>query len=98
MLDISLDHFFGLSIILFAIGLIGVAFNRKSLINVLFSLEIIFMSGNLNFVSGSAFFNKIDSQVYSLFSLCLLAIELGLGLCIVYLLFKKNKNINIEKL
>lgn len=98
MLSLTLNHFFVLSLILFTIGIIGVAFNRKSFINILFSLEVIFIAGNINFVASSVFYNKIDSQVYCLFALCLLAIELALGLSIVYLLFKNNKISDIEKL
>ncbi|MCP4355208.1 MAG: NADH-quinone oxidoreductase subunit NuoK [Proteobacteria bacterium] len=98
MLDITLNHFFVLSLVLFIIGIMGVAFNRKSFIHILFSLEIIFIASNINFVAGSTFFNKIDAQVFSLIALGIMAVELAIGLSLAYLLFKKHKSIEIEKI
>ena len=98
MLDITLNHFFVLSLVLFLIGLVGLAFNRKSFISVLFSLEIMFIASNINFVAAANFFDKVEGQMFSIFALAIFAVELAIGLSIVYLLFKQNKSVDIEKI
>jgi len=98
MLDVTLNHFFVLSLVLFLIGLVGLAFNRKSFISVLFSLEIMFIASNINFVAAGKFFDKAEGQLFSIFTLAIFAVELAIGLSIVYLLFKQNKSVDIEKI
>lgn len=95
MLQVTINHFFILSFILFAIGLVGLAFNRKSLISLLMSIELILLSANINFVASSAFTGNIEGQVYTFFVLTLAAGEIAIGLALLVALYKKTKSIEL---
>ncbi|MFQ3306773.1 MAG: NADH-quinone oxidoreductase subunit K [Candidatus Midichloriaceae bacterium] len=94
--NISISHFLIFTSILFLIGLIGVIINRKSLINILLSIEIILLSVNLNFVIFSRLLGDITGQIFMLFILSVAAAEAVIGLAILIIFFRKNRNIDID--
>lgn len=97
-LEVSLMHYITLSAILFCIGVFGILFNRKSLIGVLISVEIILLASNINFVSFSSAFESILGQIFAIFVLGVAAAEVGIGLAIIVIYFRSKGNINITEL
>jgi len=98
MLQVGLNHFLVLSLVLFVVGLVGLAFNRKNIISVLMCLELVLLSCNINFVAGSAFFGNVEGQIYTFFTLSIAAAEVAIGLALVIALFKKTQNIDLDKI
>jgi NADH-quinone oxidoreductase subunit K len=93
---VGLDHFLVLSLVLFAIGLVGLAFNRKNIISVLMCLELILLAANINFVAGSAFMQNVEGQIYTFFTLSIAAAEVAIGLALIVALFKKTQSIDLS--
>ena len=71
MIDIGLGHYLTLSAIIFTIGIAGIFLNRKNVIVILMSIELILLAVNINFVSFSIFLNDLTGQIFTLF-ICLL--------------------------
>ena len=67
MLEIGLGHYLSLAAIIFAIGLAGVFLNRKNIIVILMSIELILLAVNINLVSFSIFINDLTGQIFTLF-------------------------------
>ena len=80
---IELNQFLILSALLFAIGVIGIFLNRKNVIIILMSIEIILLSVNLNLIAFSYFLNDLTGQIFSLFVLTVAAAEAAIGLAIL---------------
>ena len=80
---LELNQFLILSALLFAIGVIGIFLNRKNVIIILMSIEIILLSVNINLVSFSYFLNDLTGQIFSLFVLTVAAAEAAIGLAIL---------------
>ena len=87
MLEVSLAHYLILSSLIFTIGLFGIFLNRKNLIIILMSLELILLSVNINFVAFSTHLDLILGQVYSMFILTVAAAEAAIGLAILVVFF-----------
>ncbi|PPR10927.1 MAG: NADH-quinone oxidoreductase subunit K [Proteobacteria bacterium] len=98
MLEVGLTHFTVLSLIIFAIGIVGLAYNRKNIISILICLELVLLSCNLNFVAGSAFFKDVEGQIYTFFTLSIAAAEVAIGLALIVALFKQIGSINLDKI
>lgn len=98
MMQVGLDHFLVLSLVLFVIGLVGLAFNRRNIISVLMCLELILLSCNINFVAGSAFFGNIEGQIYTFFTLSIAAAEVAIGLALIVALYKKTQSIDLSEI
>ena len=96
MLD--LNQFLILSALLFAIGVIGIFLNRKNVIIILMSIEIILLSVNINLVSFSYFLNDLTGQIFSLFVLTVAAAEAAIGLAILVIYNRNAGSIEIEKI
>ena len=94
MLD--LNQFLILSALLFAIGVIGIFLNRKNVIIILMSIEIILLSVNINLVSFSYFLNDLTGQIFSLFVLTVAAAEAAIGLAILVIYNRNAGSIEIE--
>ena len=95
---IELNQFLILSALLFAIGVIGIFLNRKNVIIILMSIEIILLSVNLNLIAFSYFFNDLTGQIFSLFVLTLAADEAAIGLAILVIYNRNAGSIEIEKI
>jgi len=98
MMTLSLPHYLVLGAILFTIGLFGFFINRRNLIILLMSVELILLSANFNFIAFSAWFGDTAGQVFVFFVLTVAAAEAAIGLAILVLLFRNIHTINVEKL
>jgi NADH-quinone oxidoreductase subunit K len=86
-----------LSAILFAIGILGVLINRKNLITILISIEIILLAANINFVASSSI-QKVEGYIFALMTLTVAAAEAAVGLAILIVYFRNAHNINVTKI
>ena len=95
---IELNQFLIVSALLFAIGVIGIFLNRKNVIIILMSIEIILLSVNLNLIAFSYFLNDLTGQIFSLFVLTVAAAEAAIGLAILVIYNRNAGSIEIEKI
>ena len=95
---LELNQFLILSALLFAIGVIGIFLNRKNVIIILMSIEIILLSVNINLVSFSYFLNDLTGQIFSLFVLTVAAAEAAIGLAILVIYNRNAGSIEIENI
>ena len=85
MLSIGLGHYLTLAAIIFTIGVVGIFLNRKNVIVILMSIELILLSVNINLVSFSIFINDLSGQVFTLFILTVAAAEAAIGLSLIHI-------------
>ncbi len=97
-MQISLEHYLTLAAILFVIGIFGIFMNRKNVITLLMSIEIILLAVNLNFIAFSAYLNEISGQIFALFILTVAAAEAAIGLAILVVYFRNRGNISVEQI
>ncbi len=92
----GISHYLVLAALLFAIGVVGVLLNRKNILAVLMSVELILLAVNLNFIAFSRFLDDIHGQVFVFFILTVAAAESAIGLAILVVAFRKQRSINVE--
>lgn len=97
-MELTLAHYLVLGAILFVIGVFGFFVNRRNLIILLMSVELILLSANINFVAFSSWFGDMSGQVFVFFILTVAAAEAAIGLAILVLLFRNLNTINVEEL
>ena len=95
-MEIPITYYLYLSIIVFTIGLTGVFLNRKNLIVLLMSIELILLSANINFVSFSNYYKSIAGQIFVFFNLSIAAAEAAVGLAILLSLYRNRSTIDME--
>ncbi len=98
MLTLTLSHFLILGAILFAIAVVGIFLNRKNLIVLLMSIELMLLAVNMNFVAFSHFLGDLNGQVFVFFILAVAAAEAAIGLAILIVLFRNLKSIHVDDL
>ena len=98
MTEISLGHYLTLSSIIFAIGIVGIFLNRKNVIIILMSIELILLAVNINLVSFSIFLQDLVGQVFTMFILTVAAAEAAVGLAIIVIYYKNRGSINVEQI
>ena len=96
MIDIGLGHYLTLGAIIFTIGIIGIFLNRKNIIVVLMSIELILLAVNINLVSFSVFLNDLIGQIFTLFILTVAAAEAAIGLAIIVAYYRNTGTVNVE--
>jgi len=96
MMMIGLGHYLAVSAILFTLGVLGIFINRKNVIVILMSIELILLSVNINFVAFSSFLNDIVGQVFALLVLTVAAAEAAIGLAILVFYFRNRGSIAVE--
>ena len=96
METITLTHFLILSSLLFVIGIGGIFLNRKNIINILMSIELMLLSVNINFVAFSAYLDNLLGQIFSLFILTIAAAEAAIGLAILVVYFRNRDTVAVE--
>jgi len=96
MLAIGLTHYLVVSAILFVLGVFGIFMNRKNVIVILMSVELILLSVNLNLVAFSAQLGDLTGQVFAMFILTVAAAEAAIGLAIVVIYFRNRGSIEVE--
>ncbi len=95
---VSLSHYLVLGAILFAIGLVGIFLNRKNVIILLMSIELMLLAVNINFVAFSHYLQDISGQIFVFFILTVAAAESAIGLAILVVLFRNMRTINVDDL
>ena len=93
---IGLSHFLTVAAILFVIGIFGIFVNRKNVIVILMSIELILLAVNINFVAFSAELQDLVGQVFALFVLTVAAAEAAIGLAILVAFFRNRGSIAVE--
>jgi NADH-quinone oxidoreductase subunit K len=96
IMTISLAQFLIVAAILFTLGVAGVILNRKNIIVVLMSVELILLSVNLNLVAFSAFLGDLTGQVFALFVLTVAAAEAAIGLAILVAYYRNRGSIAVD--
>ncbi|HET7412249.1 MAG TPA: NADH-quinone oxidoreductase subunit NuoK [Pararhizobium sp.] len=95
-MEIGLAHYLTVGAILFTFGVFGIFLNRKNVIVILMSVELILLSVNLNLVAFSGFLNDIVGQVFALFILTVAAAEAAIGLAILVVFYRNRGSIAVE--
>lgn len=93
---VGLEHFLAVSAALFVIGIFGLFLNRKNVIVILMSLELMLLAVNINFVAFSAYLGDLVGQVFTLFVLTVAAAEAAIGLAILVCFFRNRGTIAVE--
>lgn len=95
---IPLSYFLALGAILFSLSVAGIFLNRKNVIILLMSIELMLLAVNTNFIAFSHFQGDMAGQVFVFFILTVAAAEAAIGLAIVVLLFRNRRTINVQDL
>ncbi len=98
MLSIGLGHYLTLAAIIFTIGVVGIFLNRKNVIVILMSIELILLAVNINLVSFSIFINDLSGQIFTLLILTVAAAEAAIGLAIIVVYFRNSDTIRVEEI
>ncbi|MEM0908365.1 MAG: NADH-quinone oxidoreductase subunit NuoK [Pseudomonadota bacterium] len=93
---IGLSHYLTVAAILFVIGVFGIFINRKNVIVILMSIELILLAVNINFLAFSEALNDLVGQVFALFVLTVAAAEAAIGLAILVAFFRNRGSIAVE--
>jgi len=96
MLDIGLGHYLTVAAILFTLGIFGIFLNRKNVIIILMSIELMLLAVNINMVAFSAFLQDLVGQVFTLFILTVAAAEAAIALAILVVFFRNRGSIAVE--
>ena len=95
-LPILVNHYLILSSMIFLLGVIGIFLNRKNVINILMSIELILLGVNINFIAFSYFSSDLIGQIFSLFILTVAAAEAAIGLAILVVYFRNKGSIDVK--
>ena len=98
MIEIGLGHYLTFSAIVFTLGVVGIFLNRKNVIIILMSIELILLAVNINLVSFSIFLQNIVGQVFAIFILTVAAAETAIGLAIIVIYYKNKGSINVDQI
>lgn len=95
---IELSHYLVLAAILFGLGVAGIFLNRKNVLVLLMSIELMLLAVNFNFIAFSHFLNNLHGQIFVFFILTVAAAESAIGLAILVVLFRNRGTINVGDL
>jgi len=93
---VGLSHYLTVGAILFTIGIFGIFLNRKNLIVIMMSIELMLLAVNINMVAFSAFLNDLVGQVFTMLVLTVAAAEAAIGLAIVVVFYRNRRSIEVE--
>ena len=96
MLDIGLAHYLSVAAVLFTLGIFGIFLNRKNVIIILMSVELMLLAVNINLVAFSAELSDLIGQVFAMFVLTVAAAEAAVGLAILVIFFRNRGTIAVE--
>ncbi len=96
MINIALGHYLILAAIIFTIGVVGIFLNRKNVIIILMSIELILLAVNINLVSFSIFSQDLTGQIFAMFVLTVAAAEAAIGLAIIVVYYRNKGSIRVE--
>jgi NADH-quinone oxidoreductase subunit K len=95
-MTVGLGHYLTVAAILFTLGVFGIFLNRKNVIIILMSVELILLAVNLNLVAFSAFLNDLTGQIFALLVLTVAAAEAAIGLAILVVFYRNRGSIAVE--
>ena len=95
-MSIGLGHYLSVGAILFTVGILGIFLNRKNIIVILMSIELILLAVNVNLVAFSTHLGDLVGQVYALFVLTVAAAEAAIGLAILVVFYRNRGSIAVE--
>src|SRR5580698_3059950 len=95
-MTIGLDYFLAVAAALFTIGVLGIFINRRNVIVILMSIELMLLAVNINFVAFSVYQHNLIGQVFSMIVLTVAAAEAAIGLAILVVYFRNRGNIAVE--
>lgn len=95
---IALSQYLIFAAILFSLSVIGIVLNRKNLIVLLMSIELMLLAVNTNFLAFSHYLHQLNGEIFVFFVLTVAAAEAAIGLAILVLLFRIKGNINIDEM
>ncbi len=98
MFDVELGHYLTLGAIIFTIGVVGVFLNRKNIIVILMSIELILLAVNINLVSFSIYTENLIGQIFTMFILTVAAAEAAIGLAIIVVYYRNSGTIRVEEI
>ena len=98
MIEIGLGHYLTLASIIFAIGIVGIFLNRKNVIIILMSIELMLLAVNINLVSFSIYLQDLVGQVFTMFILTVAAAEAAVGLAIIVIYYKNKGSIHVVQI
>ena len=96
MIEIGLAHYLAIAAILFTLGIFGIFLNRKNVIIILMSVELMLLAVNINLVAFSAYAGDLVGQIFALFILTVAAAEAAIGLAILVVFFRIRGSIAVE--
>jgi NADH-quinone oxidoreductase subunit K len=95
-MEIGLPHYLSVGAILFTLGVFGIFLNRKNVIVILMSVELMLLAVNINLVAFSAFLGDLTGQIFALFILTVAAAEAAIGLAIVVVYYRNRGTIAVD--
>jgi NADH-quinone oxidoreductase subunit K len=98
MFEIGLSHYLVVAAALFTLGVLGIFLNRKNVIVILMSIELMLLAVNLNLVAFSTHLHDLAGQVFTMFILTVAAAEAAIGLAIVVVFFRNKGTIAVEEI
>jgi NADH-quinone oxidoreductase subunit K len=96
MPPVGLPHFLSVAAILFTLGIFGIFLNRKNVIVILMSVELMLLAVNLNLIAFSAYSHDLTGQIFAMFVLTVAAAEAAIGLAIVVIYFRNKGSIAVD--
>ena len=96
--SILINHFLILSSVIFFLGIVGIFLNRKNVITILMSIELMLLGVNINFVAFSYYSNDITGQIFTFFVLTVAAAEAAIGLAILVVYFRNKGSIDVKEI
>ena len=98
MIEIGLGHYLTLGAIIFSLGTLGIFLNRKNVIVILMSVELILLAVNINLVSFSIYLQDITGQIFTILILTVAAAEAAIGLAIIVSYYRNKGSIRVEEI
>jgi NADH-quinone oxidoreductase subunit K len=98
MMDIGIGHFLVVSGILFTLGVFGIFLNRRNVIIILMSIELMLLAVQVNLVTFSSYLHDLTGQVFAMFVLTVAAAEAAIGLAILVAVFRNKGSIAVEEI
>ena len=98
MIEIGLGHYLTLGAIFFSLGTLGIFLNRKNVIVILMSIELILLAVNINLVSFSIYLQDITGQIFTMLILTVAAAEAAIGLAIIVAYYRNKGSIRVEEI
>ncbi|MCW9032667.1 MAG: NADH-quinone oxidoreductase subunit NuoK [Alphaproteobacteria bacterium] len=96
MFEIGLSHYLTVAAILFTLGIFGIFLNKKNVIVIMMSVELILLAVNINFVAFSSYLGDLVGQIFAMFILTVAAAEAAIGLAILVVFFRNRGSVAVE--